>query len=281
MNRNTRTLIVVLIAVGVAAVASYGVLRAIQNMPVREVEDRTQIVAEALEVAERAGHGQPGRRVLGRPAVGGVGIVVCVYRRQAVIHDVGHRHGKEPVIEAELVKHGVGPCRGEKIHVTRGRGVVHAAIGVPARQVSAVQVEMVLLERRRALAGAGAAGRVGRERRRVELREPKDVAQRIIEDFLRADKHIIGNPDPMELGLTGSQVTIGRRRHSTGESPDIDLSDLGETLDPALRLLAEVAGRFADVAGGLGPFEAEHGRITGSTPIRLWSRRALSGLWPW
>lgn len=41
MNRNTRTLIVVLIAVGVAAVASFGVLRAIQNMPVREVEVRS------------------------------------------------------------------------------------------------------------------------------------------------------------------------------------------------------------------------------------------------
>lgn len=27
-----------------------------------------------------------------------------------------------------------------------------------------------------------------------------------------------------QLALTGNQITIGRRRHSTGESPDIDLS---------------------------------------------------------
>ena len=31
--------------------------------------------------------------------------------------------------------------------------------------------------------------------------------QRIIEDFLRADKHIIGDSDPTGFGLTGSQVT--------------------------------------------------------------------------
>lgn len=47
MNRSTRTTIVVLIAVGVAALASFGVFRAIQNMPVREVEVRSvhQVVA--------------------------------------------------------------------------------------------------------------------------------------------------------------------------------------------------------------------------------------------
>lgn len=47
MNRSSRTLIVVLIAVGVAALASFGVYRAIQQMPVREVEVRSlhQVVA--------------------------------------------------------------------------------------------------------------------------------------------------------------------------------------------------------------------------------------------
>lgn len=52
MNRSTRTLVVVLIAVGVAAIASFGVYRAIQNMPVREVEVRSlyQVVA-ARELA--------------------------------------------------------------------------------------------------------------------------------------------------------------------------------------------------------------------------------------
>lgn len=52
MNRTTRTLVVVVIAVGVAALASFGVYRAIQNMPVREVEVRSlyQVVA-ARELA--------------------------------------------------------------------------------------------------------------------------------------------------------------------------------------------------------------------------------------
>lgn len=52
MNRSTRTFIVVLIAVGVAGLASFGVYRAIQNMPVREVEVRSlyQVVA-ARELA--------------------------------------------------------------------------------------------------------------------------------------------------------------------------------------------------------------------------------------
>jgi pilus assembly protein CpaB len=47
MNRSSRTLVVVLIAVGVAALASFGVYRAIQQMPVREVEVRSlhQVVA--------------------------------------------------------------------------------------------------------------------------------------------------------------------------------------------------------------------------------------------
>jgi pilus assembly protein CpaB len=47
MNRNTRTTVVVAIAVLVAALASFGVYRAIQSMPVRQVEVRSlyQVVA--------------------------------------------------------------------------------------------------------------------------------------------------------------------------------------------------------------------------------------------
>jgi pilus assembly protein CpaB len=41
MNRSTRTVVVVLIALVVAAIASFGVFRAIQHMPVREVEVRS------------------------------------------------------------------------------------------------------------------------------------------------------------------------------------------------------------------------------------------------
>src|SRR5260221_5095616 len=47
MNRNTRTTVVVAIAVVVAALASFGIYRAIQQMPVRQVEVRSlyQVVA--------------------------------------------------------------------------------------------------------------------------------------------------------------------------------------------------------------------------------------------
>ncbi|MQA28840.1 MAG: Flp pilus assembly protein CpaB [Luteitalea sp.] len=52
MNRNTRTTVVVTVAVAVAALASFGVYRAIQQMPVRQVEVRSlyQVVA-ATEMA--------------------------------------------------------------------------------------------------------------------------------------------------------------------------------------------------------------------------------------
>ena len=47
MNRNTRTMVVVAIAVVVAGLASFGIYRAIQQMPVRQVEVRSlyQVVA--------------------------------------------------------------------------------------------------------------------------------------------------------------------------------------------------------------------------------------------
>lgn len=47
MNRSTRTIVVVIVAVVVAALGSFGVFRAIQRMPVREVEVRSlhQVVA--------------------------------------------------------------------------------------------------------------------------------------------------------------------------------------------------------------------------------------------
>ena len=38
MNRNTRTLLVLLVAVAVAGVASFGVYLAVRSMPEREVE---------------------------------------------------------------------------------------------------------------------------------------------------------------------------------------------------------------------------------------------------
>jgi len=44
--------------------------------------------------------------------------------------------------------------------------------------------------------------------------------------------HFPGYSPELHIPLTGTQVTIGRRRHSTGESPDIDLSRPAE--DPGV-----------------------------------------------
>jgi pilus assembly protein CpaB len=49
MNRRNRTLLVLLVAVGLASVATYGVFRTIRNIPVREVEVATLHVAVAAE----------------------------------------------------------------------------------------------------------------------------------------------------------------------------------------------------------------------------------------
>lgn len=55
MNRRTRTLVVVSVAVVLAAVASYGVLRALQNIPVREVpiaERHIVVATQEIRVGE-------------------------------------------------------------------------------------------------------------------------------------------------------------------------------------------------------------------------------------
>ena len=55
MNRNTRTLIVMAVAVLMASLASFGVYLAVRSMPVREVE----IARAQAVVAARPLHGRP------------------------------------------------------------------------------------------------------------------------------------------------------------------------------------------------------------------------------
>ena len=67
MNRRNRTLLVLLVAVGLASLATYGVFRTIRNIPVREVE-----VAKEGELLERCRHerdvrvARPCRRLVAR-----------------------------------------------------------------------------------------------------------------------------------------------------------------------------------------------------------------------
>jgi pilus assembly protein CpaB len=49
MNRRNRTLLVLLVAVGLASLATYGVFRTIRSIPVREVEVATKFVVVAAE----------------------------------------------------------------------------------------------------------------------------------------------------------------------------------------------------------------------------------------
>jgi pilus assembly protein CpaB len=49
MNRRNRTTIVLLVAIGLAAVATYGVFRTVKSIPVREVEVATRYVVVAAE----------------------------------------------------------------------------------------------------------------------------------------------------------------------------------------------------------------------------------------
>jgi pilus assembly protein CpaB len=49
MNRRNRTLLVLLVAVGLASLATYGVFRTIKSIPVREVEVATKFVVVAAE----------------------------------------------------------------------------------------------------------------------------------------------------------------------------------------------------------------------------------------
>ena len=56
MNRNTRTIMVVLVAVIAASIASYGVYQAIRRMPVRQVEvASTIVVAAAKDISSARG----------------------------------------------------------------------------------------------------------------------------------------------------------------------------------------------------------------------------------
>ena len=60
MNRRNRTSLVLLVAVGLASLATYGVFRTIKSIPVRQVEVATRHVVIAAKL--RSGHGCRGRR---------------------------------------------------------------------------------------------------------------------------------------------------------------------------------------------------------------------------
>jgi pilus assembly protein CpaB len=98
MNRNTRTLIVLLVAVAVAGLATFGVYRAIQHRPVREVEvAHTYVVVAAKPLAMGA-----------RLAAGDLKVVPWPSRTplqgaHATVDEVVNRGVIAPVLENEPV----------------------------------------------------------------------------------------------------------------------------------------------------------------------------------
>src|SRR5512137_1639401 len=103
MNRNTRTLIVLLVALGMAGFASYAVYRAVQRIPVRQVEVAQMKIAVAaapipvgtLLTKEKVKLvGWPS----GSPVAGSFSAVEPVLDRGAIV-TIGEN---EPITEAKL-----------------------------------------------------------------------------------------------------------------------------------------------------------------------------------
>jgi hypothetical protein len=67
MNRRNRTLIVLLVAVGLASVATLFVYRAITRIPVRQVEVASVFVAVAPRISPGRGHWSTSSSSVGPP----------------------------------------------------------------------------------------------------------------------------------------------------------------------------------------------------------------------
>jgi pilus assembly protein CpaB len=109
MNRQTRALVVVLLAVVLASLASYGVYRAIQQMPVREVQVATSfavVAREPLEVgtALRAEHLQTVAWPEAAPVQGGFSEIEDAVGRGLIAPVVAN----EPITESKLAPRGAG-----------------------------------------------------------------------------------------------------------------------------------------------------------------------------
>jgi pilus assembly protein CpaB len=103
MNRNTRTLVVILIALGAAGVASYGAYQMIRNMPVRQVEaPTTMIVAAARPIPTGTRLGPDDIKMIAWPArtpVAGSFTKLEAVTNRAVLSQVLEN---EPITESRL-----------------------------------------------------------------------------------------------------------------------------------------------------------------------------------
>ena len=148
MNRRNRTLLVLLVAVGLASLATYGVFRTIKSIPVREVEVATKFVvvaAENLPLGTRLSKEQV--KLVGWPAA------TPVEGSFASIDDVLNRgviqpiHSNELLTETKLAPKEAGPGLSPSIPPgMRALSVkVNDVIGVAGFTVPGARVDVVVV----------------------------------------------------------------------------------------------------------------------------------------
>ena len=148
MNRRNRTLLVLLVAVGLASLATYGVFRTIKSIPVREVEVATRhvvVAAENLPLGTRVSKEQV--KVVGWPAatpVEGSFATVDEIVGRGLIQPV---QANEPVTESRLAPKEAGAGLAPSIPAgMRALSVkVNDVIGVAGFTVPGARVDVVVV----------------------------------------------------------------------------------------------------------------------------------------
>lgn len=147
MNRNTRTLIVVAVAVLMAAIASFGVYMAVRSMPVREVEiARVQAVVAARPLAIGAMVTKDDVKLVPWPAANRVPGAFTEIERVVNRGVIGSFSENEPLTEGKLAAVGAGA--GLPPTITEGmRAVsirVNEIIGVAGFVIPGTRVDVVV-----------------------------------------------------------------------------------------------------------------------------------------
>lgn len=147
MNRNTRTLIVLVVAVIMAAVASFGVYTAVRSMPVREVEvARAQTVVAARAIPVGALVTKDDVKVVPWPAANKVPGSFSEVERVVNRGTVGSLAENEPLTEGKLAA--VGSGSGLPPTITEGmRAVsirVNEIVGVAGFVIPGTRVDVLV-----------------------------------------------------------------------------------------------------------------------------------------
>jgi pilus assembly protein CpaB len=150
MNRNTRTLIVLVVAVLMASIASYGVYMAVRSMPVREVEiARTQAVVAARPLQVGTLVTKDDVKIVPWPAASPVPGSFTAIENVVNRGVIGSVSENEPLTEAKLAA--VGSGAGLPPTITEGmRAVsirVNEVVGVAGFVIPGTRVDVLVTVR--------------------------------------------------------------------------------------------------------------------------------------